>query len=285
MTLQSTIESAADQTRRGHLVAALLRFGVAEAGTYLQRQFTPYPFHITRPFSIPEDPDGMVTLYLQSCSGGLYGDDDLSLKVELCDGAHAHVTTQASTVVHAARGGVSRLHTDLSVGNGAFLEYCPDPSILMPSAVLHTTVRATLTEDGYLFATDACLTHDPNSADTCFGEIFSDISLEDSDGRPILTDRQLVSGPNWGRRMGQFKCFGSAIVRPNARFPETQLSLQEALNQVPEVYGGVNAFTDRRVILVRFLAPDGVALTKMLNALWIAARTSQVGRAPTKRRK
>ena len=61
----------------GRAVGAALRFRRSGNKTFLVKQYTPHPFHITRPFYVDGDPDSMATLYLQSSSGGLYGDDDL----------------------------------------------------------------------------------------------------------------------------------------------------------------------------------------------------------------
>ena len=60
-------------------VDASLTFRQRGGRTFLGGQLTPHPFHITRPFYRPDDPAGMATLYLQSSSGGLYGDDQLDL--------------------------------------------------------------------------------------------------------------------------------------------------------------------------------------------------------------
>ncbi len=73
-------------------VAAKLTFRRHGSRSFLAHQHTPHPFHLTRPFYLPGDPQGMATLYLQSSSGGLYGDDDLSLHIALEEGAGAHVT-------------------------------------------------------------------------------------------------------------------------------------------------------------------------------------------------
>jgi len=170
MTLQSSIGFSETKSQRRRVVSAELCFERFGDRTYLTRQLTPYPFHITRPFNLSGDPDGFLTLYLQSCSGGLYGDDDLGLRIDMSAGAEAHVTTQASTVVNAARGGLSRLQTDLALAEGACLEYCPDPGILLPDARLRSSLRARLAPGGYLFAVDSFLAHDPRGEGAPFGD-------------------------------------------------------------------------------------------------------------------
>ena len=68
-----------------------LSFAVgADGETQLTHQFAGYPFHLCRPFRLNGDPAGMLTLYLQSCSGGIYEGDRLSTFVQIAEGAAAH---------------------------------------------------------------------------------------------------------------------------------------------------------------------------------------------------
>src|SRR6185369_1487808 len=53
----------------------------ANGATYVHRQRVGYPFHVGRSLKMPGDPPGMPTLYLQSCSGGIFEGDDLRLRI------------------------------------------------------------------------------------------------------------------------------------------------------------------------------------------------------------
>ena len=56
---------------------ASLRFSRrGDSKTFISDQYVAYPFHLTRPFYFEGDPDGMLSLYLQSASGGIYRGDD-----------------------------------------------------------------------------------------------------------------------------------------------------------------------------------------------------------------
>ena len=73
--------------------------------SYLQRQYASYPFHVCRALYQDRDHPGLATLYVQSCSGGIYEDDRLDLTLTTGQGAEAHVSTQAATVVHSMPSG------------------------------------------------------------------------------------------------------------------------------------------------------------------------------------
>src|SRR3981081_1957493 len=77
---------------------------LAGGRTVLRRQHVGYPFHITRAFQLDKMRPDLATLYVQSTSGGLYAADRLALDLVVGTGAALNLTTQASTVVHDARG-------------------------------------------------------------------------------------------------------------------------------------------------------------------------------------
>src|SRR5204862_28241 len=75
--------------------------------TFISRQYFAYPFHVCRPFYHDAALPGLATLYVQSCSGGLYENDRLMVDLEAAPLTEAHVTSQASTIVHGMNGGTA----------------------------------------------------------------------------------------------------------------------------------------------------------------------------------
>lgn len=263
-------------------VRAELQFRAVAGRTHLARQYTPHPFHITRPFHHPGDPKGMATLYLQSSSGGVYSGDDLSLDITAEAGTQAHVTTQASTIVHDARGreGVSQTVT-LTVADGARLDYLPDPAILMTGAKLCNRVTARVGKGARVILADAQLSHDPTGQDRPFEWLENEVEILGPDG-PLLLDRFEVLGADWPARTGGFACSGMMIVVGDSGTGRKMLQAAEALSGI---YAGLSVFEDRGIALVRFLASDGAALTKVMASMWRAAATTLDGAPPAERRK
>ncbi len=267
----------------GRLVRAELEFRRGPAGTYLAHQITPHPFHITRPFRMADDPEGMATLYLQSSSGGLYGDDELTLAIAADAGAVAQVTTQASTVVHHARGGRTRTAVEISASEDALIEYLPDPAILFAGARLDTRLSLTLAEGARAILCDAALCHDPDGANAPFERLTSETRIVGPDG-PRLIDRIDVAGGDWAARTGAWPCHATLIVAgPGAA--DAVVPVRQALGPCPDLWAGVSAFADRDITLARILAPDGASLTRALHLGWAAARTALTGIAPRRRQK
>ena len=103
--------------------------------TFLSRKFATYPFFCAAPFYLDRAPPGMVTLILQSMSGGLYEHDRLAVSIEAEPGAALHVTTQGATVAHGMpHGGEASQIVRIQPRGGSFVEHLPDPLILLPGA-------------------------------------------------------------------------------------------------------------------------------------------------------
>lgn len=277
------VANAAVPARR---VQGDLSFANVAGRTYLMRQHTPHPFHITRPFRHVRDPGGMVTLYLQSSSGGLYGDDDLALSVEVEPGAAVHLTTQASTVVHDARSRQGTRQTvSLTVGTGALLEYLPDPAIMMSGARLTTRIRAQLAEGAAVLLADAQLCHDPDGRGRHFGSLECEIAVSTAGsgaGKPLFLDRFELTGGDWLTRTGGYRCAGTVVVAGDTSAGPAML---DAADSLTGVYAGLSTLADRNISVLRFLAEDGVALSRALRTAWSAARHALTGEFPVARRK
>lgn len=271
----------ADQDFMGREVRARLQFCAHAGRTGLAGQLTPHPFHITRPFHHPQDAGGMATLYLQSSSGGLYGDDQLTLDVTLDPGARVHLTSQASAVVHDARGRIGTRQTQrFSLSAGAQLDYLPDPAILMSGARLNNHIDVRLGPGAGLILGDAQLWHDPQGIGRPFGHFANDIQLHGVD-EPLLIERQDVAGEDWPARTGGYNCSGMLIAIGCMGAAEAMATASDQ----PGAYAGVSDFPDRELAILRILACDAVALTGAMNRAWIAMVTRRDGRPPADRRK
>ncbi|MEL6521801.1 MAG: urease accessory protein UreD [Pseudomonadota bacterium] len=224
----------------------------------------------------------MATLYLQSSSGGYYSGDDLSLDVQLEEGGALHLTSQASTIVHHARHREGACSTvSLRSGAGSFLEYCPDPTILLAGSALTSQVRLELGREANAILCDAQLSHDPEGQAAPFARLRNEIFISRA-GVPILLDRIDLNGRDWAAATGGFGAAGTVIVTGGTQTAET---VRSALAGLTGCYIGVAEHSDRDLTLTRILASDGAALSRALQAAWAAARQSLTGALPRRRRK
>lgn len=103
---------------------------------------------------VPRLPRAGLEAVLINTSGGLTGGDRLAWQVEAGNGADLTVTTQACEKVYRALNGVAAVTTRLSVGNGGFLAWLPQETILFDRGALDRTLDVELSGDARLLAVE-----------------------------------------------------------------------------------------------------------------------------------
>jgi urease accessory protein len=285
---------AETEARLGRKVVAG-RFDLAFAAdvggrTFLARQYANYPFHVCRALYQDAERPGLATLYLQSCSGGLYEDDRLDMRVEVAEGAEAHVSTQGPTIVHTMPSGSARLDAHIVGAPRSYLEYLPDPQILFPDALCASRIEVTLSGDAVALVSDSFLGHDPDGRGELFANYASEIVIANETGQVLAIDRLRVDGGSFGEACpgisGLYTAQGTMIV---AGFALSSPVLAESLRAIRpgrDVAAiGVSELPNSAGLIVRLLAVDGASLKRAMTSAWSAARTVLKGAPPVERRK
>ena len=269
---------------------AALRFARAPDGqSYIARQRVGYPFHITRPFHFDEAPEGALTLYLQSVSGGIYQGEDLRMICSADAGSAAHVTTQAATIVHRMPAAPARQAVALKAADGALLEYLPDPLIMFPGARLTSVLEIEASADATVIASESFAHHDPGGEDRRFDRFAAEMRLRDESGRLLALERYAVAGDRLAAgasQIARWPAQGNFVVAHRGPARDAILAaLRSALRPTDEFYGGASALPNEAGIGARLLATDGAALRRGLAAAWCAVRLALYGAPPARRRK
>jgi urease accessory protein len=258
--------------------------------TFVARQRVAYPYHLGRSLHAPEDPVGMPTLYIQSCSGGIFEHDQLAWRVVAGQRTQAHITSSASTIVHAMESGEARQEIAIEAQAGSYLEYLPDPLILFRDARLRSCLRIRLHRDATVLACDSMVPHDPSGEGGTFDWIAAELRVEDSEGKLLARDRYRLYGNTLSRSVpgitGSWQCQGGFAVL-SRRVPAAQIveSLRAAMPDDRSVYSGITRLPGECGAWVRLLAQDASALREALRRAWYSARKSLLGAEPTPRRK
>jgi urease accessory protein len=232
----------------------------------------------------------MPTLYIQSCSGGIFEHDQLAWRIVAGQRSQAHITSSASTIVHAMESGEARQEVLIEAQAGSYLEYLPDPLILFRGARLHSRLRIRLHHDATVLACDSLVPHDPRGEGRTFDWIAAELRVEDPKRKLLARDRYRLYGDMLSRNVpgitGSWKCQGGFVVL-SRRVPTTQMieSLRTAMPHDRDVYSGVTKLPGECGAWVRVLAQDASALREALRRAWYSARKSLLGAEPTPRRK
>ena len=263
--------------------------------TYLDRQFASYPFHVCRPHYLPHDPPEMATLYVQSSAGGLYQQDAHDIEIAARDGARAHVTTQASTIVHSMERGGATQRTTIAAGPGCHVEAIPDALILFPEARLTTEFTVRVHESATAIVGESFLMHDPDAAGSnadvgSFAAYHAKTVVEGWEGVRLAADRFRISGRDVLAATpgitGGTRAQGllMALQRGKDLSPLIE-SLRAGLAARDDIFAGVSEMPNQAGVWVRMLAADGAALRAGMLAAWASASETLTGVRPSPRRK
>ena len=177
------------------------------------------PFLAQRALHCDDALPDMAWLFMITTGGCVLQGDRLALDVSLGPGARAHVTTQSATKVHSMDANYAQQTQSFTVGEGAYLEFLPDPLIPHRQARFANDTRIVIHPTASMLCSEIVQPgrkhHHP---DECFGATL--LSLSTSAARPgvqLLFSEKLVIEPlrNPMRQSGVmdgFDVFGNVIL-------------------------------------------------------------------------
>lgn len=269
------------------LVKASLRFSRGGGRTVLVRQRVPYPFHVTRPFYLDRGHPEIATLYLQSASGGLYRGDSLALSIVADSHAAAHITTQASTIVHRTHARTITQRTRIEIGEHAFVAVTPEPLVLFPGAEIACRTDITLAATGNAIVVDGLAQHDPEGKGRSFGRYSNTVVVRDADGTVLVADRGSLAGElmlGESSPIGPFRAVGTLLVLGQGADRCDPDVLEKCLADCG-CTAGMSKLPNGTGVGGRILAANGGMLARGLETGFAIAFEALLGFAPARRPK
>jgi urease accessory protein len=247
-----------------------------------------YPYVLTGSFRHHDAPREVLTLILQSASGGIFASEQLAQVITLAPGCSLHLTTQAAAVVHrAARDARAELHTRLVVAERSCLEYLPEPFVLFPGSGLRQKIDVVVDRAGIAILSDGFVTHDPADAGGLFdGLELEFVAREWANAPPFCIERASISGVDFaaatttgGRR---YTAYGSivAIAQRSADPHDLARQLTGSLAGLNGVYGAASALPEDRGVSIKLLARDGGLLRSAAKSACRMLRDILTGMVP-----
>jgi urease accessory protein len=269
----------------GRDVEAHLAVDLAGGRTTLRRQHVGYPLHVTRGFYLDANRPDLLTLYLQSASGGLYAGDRLALDISVGANAAFHLTTQAATVVHDGRDIGSRQRQSISVESGAFCALASDPYVLFPGAKLDLETVATVAEDAALFLADGFAIHDPRDSGRTFAQFTSRQCISRPDGRLLLQDIGRIDGDELRNgAVGNMAAAATIFIVASPDKLPAMAAMEDAADRLG-CLAGASVAPNGAGQVMRILASDGGTLARALEAAFHVASRAALGVDLARRRK
>ena len=109
--------------------SADLHFAARDGRTRLVKSLARPPFVVQRALYLDSCLDDMAFLFLANPTAGIFQGDHQRISVSIGPDARAHITTQSATKIHAMPDSLATQETCLTVEDGAYLEYLPEPLI------------------------------------------------------------------------------------------------------------------------------------------------------------
>jgi urease accessory protein len=161
----------------------------------------------------------MAWLFMITTSGCVLQGDRLALDVSLGAGARAHVTTQSATKIHSMDANFALQTQSFTLGEGAYLEFLPDPLIPHRQARFSSDSRITIDPSASMLYSEIVQPgrrhHHP---DECFGVTLLSLATAAvrPDGKPLFSEKLLIEPLRNPMRqagvMDGFDVFGNVIL-------------------------------------------------------------------------
>lgn len=266
---------------QSHLQRSIGRCAVsfkAESGvTRLDRLYQSPPCRVLFPY--PE-PDDIPTAVVVTTSGGLAGGDEILIEAAAGPGTRALITAQAAEKIYRSTGADTRMVVTLTAGEGAWLEWLPQETILFDGARLRRRTEVHLAAGARVMAGEfqvfgrlargetfqTGLLHDALEVRRCGRLVWKDVMRLDEEIPAVLDDTAGFSGSR--------ACFTFLYAAEDA--PAHLDFVRACLSHSPCTAGATIA---GETLIARFLAPSPLIVRRAVTRLWTAFRHA-VGGVP-----
>ncbi len=199
----------------------LLRLGFERRGsrTILADLERRAPFMAQRVLYPERSLPDLAWLFIITTSGCVLQGDRMALEVRLGPGARAHLTTQSATKIHTMDANYAVQTQHISLGDGAYLEFMPDPLIPHRRARFLGDTRIRLAETATLLYSEIIQPgRKHHRADECFGATLLSLATTATrpDGRLLFSEKLRVEPERRPLRqtgvMGPFDVLANVVL-------------------------------------------------------------------------
>lgn len=209
--LQEQLNAEGGSGWRAHLD---LQFKYEVERSYLAYRQHVGPLRVQRPF-YPEGSSEACHVYLLHPPGGVVGGDALQINVDVEQAAHALITTPAAGKFYRSAGSYAKQQQNLTVAQGAVLEWLPQENIVFSGAKVEMATRVELAPQARFIGCDiSCMGRVSSGKPFVAGKFNSRFEVWQQ-GRPLYIERTLFDSESeimharWG--MAGYSVVGSLL--------------------------------------------------------------------------
>jgi urease accessory protein len=257
---------------------ARLRLKCESGVTRVADLFHAQPLRVLFPRPEPGD---VFQAAITCVAGGLVAGDRHEIAVALDGGARAMVIGQAAEKIYRSTGRDCMIETELSVADGAWLDWLPQETILFDAARLRRRTRVSIAPGGRMLAGGIAVFGRAARGEMLASGLVHDAWEIRRDGRLQWKDVLHMDGDLAGiianpATFAGARAYGSAIyAAPDA---EKYLPLAREAAAAFEKPGlRIGATLVNGLLVTRFLGADTLALRNAFAGLWCALRHAAAG--------
>jgi urease accessory protein len=249
--------------------------------TILESSHQEPPLRVVRAF---ENSDGAALAHLHNVSGGLLGGDQLAMKVRVGPAAQVQLTSTGATRLYRPRtdSPVTTQANEISVGEGALLEYVPDPIIPFAASRFSQRTRIQLADGAGLFWWEI-LAPGREARDEIFAYDLLEMKMDIAARSRAIAAESIRLEPRIRplaslARLGPFRTWATFYICRVGLEPNAWLALEGELRELAaglphsgEVRWGISTLVAQG-LAIRALAERGRDVLPGLHSLWAAGK-------------
>lgn len=257
-----------------------LNFGVSAGKTVLRDSAWTAPLKIAKPFYL--DNSGEAFIYVMNPSGGMVRGDSYVLDVSLEPGAEVFLTTQSAAKIYRTPGGCVRQMCTFRVGEGALLEYFPDPVIPFAGSQFNGETEVLLSQGATVFLGEILAPGRVQRGEIFqFDRYYSRTRAHTEEGVPVLWDVIDINPGRWKyKAKGLYENYphlAHLFVFSGGIRHDLADDLHHFISDCPDVLGS-SSLACHSAVVIRLLGKGNSELENVLRGCWNVARQRLLGR-------
>ena len=227
---------------------------------------------------LPRPVDDVVPhVVVLNTAGGLVGGDSVAIEITLGPAARALATGQAAEKVYRSDGPSVEISTTLAIGDGAWLEWMPQETILFEGSRLRRRLTLDLAGDARALAAEMVVFGRRARGETIETACFADRWDLRRDGRLVWTDA-LTLGPEAGAQLRAPFAFGGAAAMATLVYAARDAAGHlDGIRALLAEGTGIAATSLGEILILRALAADAASLRRDLARVWRHLRAEAGG--------
>lgn len=243
------------------------------------------PYMVQRALYCDEQMPHLAWVFIITTTGCVVQGDRLALEIALGSGAQAHVTTQSASKIHSMDANYAAQVQSITVNDGAYLEFLPDPVIPHGRARFVSDTRLTIAPAATILLSEIIQPgRKHHRVDDYFGATVMSMSIAAArpDGRLLFTEKLLIEPRRFPVRqtgvMDSFDVLGNVILCTPKHFADrVHERIRAEVALADGLAFGVCRLPNEAGLVFKVLGRETAQVKAKVREFWSAVRREVIG--------